>query len=133
MGFAPDGSFNSDPDDTIVIEDPNHPITQGFNGQVKIHETAQSVMSCSDMRGDVHILATVAGNGNVAISFYEKGAKVIDGTAPARRVNIFPHTTAITFLTDDAWTLIERSVLFGLGLITPVSPKGALAVTWGNL
>jgi len=58
---------------------------------------------------------------------------VMDGTAPSRRVNIFPHTTAITSLTDDAWTLIERSVLFGLGLITPVSPKGALAVTWGTL
>jgi len=133
MSFAPDGSFNSDPDDTIVIVDSDHPITQGFKGEVKIHETPQNVMSCSDMQGDVHILATVAGNGNVAISFYEKGAKLIDGTALARRVNIFPHTTAITSLTDDAWTLIERSVLFGLGLITPVSPKGALAVTWGTL
>jgi hypothetical protein len=25
MGFAPDGSFNSDPDDTLIIKDRNHP------------------------------------------------------------------------------------------------------------
>lgn len=133
MGFAPDGSFNSDPDDTLIIKDRNHPITKGFGEKVKIHTTPIAVMSCSDMKGDVHILATVAGNGNVAISFYEKGAKVMDGTtAPARRVNIFPHTTAITSLTDEAWKLIERSVLFGLGLM-PVNPKGALVETWGVL
>jgi len=134
MHFAPDGTFHHDIDQTLVIEDPAHPIAGGLKGDVEVISEPKEIMSCSDMQGDVQIVATVSVNGDAAIVCYEKGAKLMDGsTTPARRVGIFVHTTALPVLTDDGWGLVKRSVLWALGQLTPVTPKGALAVTWGTL
>ena len=97
--------------------------------------------ACSDQHahrvqasGDVEILAVRADMEEfAAISVYESGAKTISGTTQARHVNIFPHSTAWDVITDDGWKLIENSVLYAMGQLTPVSEEGKLATTWGQL
>jgi len=134
MHFAPDGTFHHDIDQTLVIEDPTHPIAGGLTGEVEVTSEPKEVMSCSDMQGDVRVVATVSVNGDACIASYEKGAELMDGSkTPERRACIFVHTTEIPVLTDDGWGLVKRSVLWAIGQLAPVTPKGALAVTWGAL
>jgi len=133
MGFAADGTFNSDPGDTFIILNKNHPITKGFSDKVKVHNPAAKIMCCNDMQGDVDILAVRADMEDfVTISVYEKGAKTNKGNTKAIHVNIWAHTTGLTMITDDGWELIERSVLYALGRM-PVEGEGKLAVTWGDI
>ena len=138
MDFAPDGTFNSDEGDTLkIVKD--HPITEGFPDEVKIHDPPIAIISCNDFQGDVEILAVRADMEDfVAISVYESGAKTISGATKARHVNIFPHSTGWDVITDDGWKLIERSVLYAMDLLipaadTPVSEEGKLTTTWGQL
>jgi hypothetical protein len=133
MDFAPDGTFNSDEGDTLkIVKD--HPITAGFPDEVKIHESPIAIISGNDFQGDVEILAVRADMEEfAAISVYESGAKTISGATQARHVNIFPHSTAWDVITADGWKLIENSVLYAMGQLTPVSEKGKLAATWGQL
>ena len=133
MGFATDGTFNSDPGDTFIILNKNHPITKGFPDKVKVHNPEAQIMCCNDMQGDIDILAVRADMEDfVTISVYEKGAKTTKGKTKTRHVNIWAHTTGLGMITDDGWELIERSVLYALGRL-PVEGEGKLAVTWGEI
>ena len=135
MGFAADGTFNSDAGDDITIVDSEHPITEGFKGDITVSKPAIALMTCSGFEGDVEILAVRADNDDlVAISVYEKGAKTIKGSTKARHVNIWPHSTGWEQVTDDGWELIHRSILYALGQIPfDVAPEDKLAVTWGQI
>lgn len=135
MQLAPDGSFTHDFDQTIVIVDTGHPITGGMTGEVEVASAPIDMMACSDLRGDVQIVANVLGTGNACIASYEKGAKAMDGSeVPARRVSVFPNTSALPLLTDDGWKLIENSILWALGeLGMSVDSKGSVTATWGAL
>jgi hypothetical protein len=137
MQLATDGTFNETPDKTIVIVDPDHPIAGGLTGEVEIaSEVPPDICSTSDIQGDAHVVATVLANGHTCLATYEEGAKGMDGVpVPARRVFTFPFETLIPLLTDDGWGLVERSVLWALGMLseTAVTPEGAAAATWGDL
>ncbi len=135
MGFAPDGTFNSDPGDDLTIVNSDHPITEGFKDKVTVSKPAVSLMTCSGFEGDVDILAVRSDIDDlVAISVYEKGAKTMKGTTKAIHVNIFPHSTGWQMVTDDGWELIHRSILYALGQIPfDVAPEDKLAVTWGQI
>ena len=75
-------------------------------------------MTYSDFEGDIEILAVRADRDDlIAISVYEKGAKILKGTTKARHVNIWPHSTGWQMVTDDGWELIHRSILYALGQI----------------
>ena len=119
MQFAPDGTFVLPENQTrIVIEDPAHPIAGGLTGEVEVLSSPAMIQSCSDMQGDVHIVATI--NDNPCIAYYEAGATLMDGSVtPDRRVFIFPHTNSISAgLTDAGWKLMQRSVCWALALDT---------------
>lgn len=132
MGFAPDGTFNSDPAETLKIVKKDHPITKGFPDKIKVHSSPEEIMSCNGFQGDIEVLAVRADKEDfVAISVYEKGAKTMKGKTKTRHVNIWPHSTGWNAVTDDGWKLIERSVLYALGRM-PVEGEGKLAVTWGD-
>ena len=138
MGFASGDGFNSDEGDTLkIVKD--HPITEGFPDEVKIHDPPIAIISCNDFQGDVEILAVRADMEDfAAIAVYESGAKTISGATKARHVNIFPHSTGWDMITDDGWKLIERSVLYAMDLLIPaadtaVSEEGKLTTTWGQL
>ena len=135
MGFAADGTFNSDAGDDLTIVDTEHPITEGFKGDITVSKPAIALMTCSGFEGDVDILAVRADNDDlVAISVYEKGAKTIKGSTKAIHVNIWPHSTGWQQVTDDGWELIHRSILYALGQIPfDIAPRDKLAVTWGQI
>ena len=60
----------------------------------------------------------------------------MDGsTIPARRACVlYFHATAVDVVTDAGWELMERFVLWALGLLEAAAdPKGALTVKWGAL
>ena len=136
MGFAADGTQFKDVDTTIVIENPNHVITEGFAGDVVITSQPVTLMSTSEFLGDAQVLATVKSTGNATLAVYEAGAQTDKGKAPARRVAIFLFNDTPLALTENGWTLVERSILWAIGEIgadQPVDSEGALAVTWGHL
>lgn len=135
MGFAADGTFNSDPGDKLKLTNLEHPITEGFKETVTVHKPLANIMACNALEGDVEILAVREDIDDlVAISVYEEGAKTMKGKAKTRHVNIWPHSTGWNMVTDDGWELIHRSILYALGQIPQdVEPAGKLAITWGQL
>ncbi|MFC1717803.1 hypothetical protein ACFL6S_29355 [Candidatus Poribacteria bacterium] len=137
MGFIADGAQSkTDIDTTIVIENPDHAITEGFAGDVEIAAQPVVFMSASAFEGGAQVLATVKSTGNATLVVYEAGAQTDKGKTPARRVAMFLFDNTPLALTEDGWTLVERSILWAIGEIganQPVDPEGALAVTWGHL
>jgi len=119
----------------IEIVDPNHPITQGFSGQVEVLSQAGTLTGATELQGDAQILATLTdGSGWPRLFVYDEGAQMIDMVAPARRVFVFNHQEVNPLLNEDGWTLIERSVNWALGNEpTPVSYQNSLANTWGAI
>jgi len=47
MGFAPDGSFNSDPDDELKIVKKDHPITEGLKEKIQVHKPLTQLSPCN--------------------------------------------------------------------------------------
>ncbi len=135
MGFAPDGTFNSDPGDEITILDTEHPITEGYEGDIAVSKPSAQLMTCNGFDGDIDILAVRADMDDfVALSVYEEGAKTMTGTTKARHINIWPHSTGWAMVTEDGWELIHRAILYGLEQIPfDVTPGAKLATTWGDL
>jgi hypothetical protein len=134
MQFATDGTFNTSPDKSIVIVDASHPIAGGLTGEVEIASQEADICSTSDLQGEAEIIARTVVSGDVCLATYETGAKGMDGVpVPARRVFLFPHANLIPNLTDDGWGLVERSVLWALGVLATVNPQGAVTTTWGGL
>ena len=119
----------------IEIVDPNHPITQGFSGQVEILSQAGVLTGASELQGDAQVLATLAdGSGWPRLFVYEEGAQMIDMVAPARRAFVFNHENTNPLLNDDGWTLVERAVEWALGYGTSaVSPDSSLVTTWSAI
>lgn len=135
MGFtAGDGGFNSDNGESLTIVEAGHPITQGFAGEVQVHDPSAQLMTANNFEGDIEILAVRTDNeALVAISVYEKGAQTLNGETQARHVNLFPHSTGWGMLTDDGWKLIENSVFYAMGKLAAVEPAGKLAVRWADI
>jgi len=137
MGFALNETLSNQDHRTIVITNPNDPIAGGLNGQIDVTTKAtdlEEIQSCLGMKGDVKVVASLP-NGNACLMYYEKGSKSTDGSiVPARRIFVFPHSKAIPLLTDAGWGLLERSVLWALGMpMSDVKPEASLATTWGSL
>ena len=135
MKFAPGGEpFSKNTDLSLVIADPRHAIAEGLNGEVKIVTGPGEILACSDLQGGVQTVATLA-NGDTCLAAYEAGAKIADGSkVPARRVLTFLHNSAISQLTEDGWTLIERSLLWALGEIgMAVEPNESITAAWGAM
>jgi hypothetical protein len=136
MKLATNGTFNTDPDTTIVIVDPSHPIAGGLTGDVQVVSSdVGNICSTSDIQGDAHVVANVKVNGHTALATYEAGALDMDGAAiPARRVFVFLFADMIPVLTDEGRGLVERSVLWALGMsASAVTPEGTATATWGAL
>ncbi|MFC1717029.1 hypothetical protein ACFL6S_25400 [Candidatus Poribacteria bacterium] len=129
----PTNLYSKNPDLSILITDPSHPVAGGLSGEVKVVTGPGEILACAGLQGDLQVVATL--NGDPCLMYYEKGAKVADGsTTPARRACTFLHNSAIPLLTEDGWGLIERSVLWALGQIgVAVEPREAVTTTWGTL
>jgi hypothetical protein len=134
MGFAAgDAGFNSDAGDTLTVLNNAHPITEGLGDTVLVHDPAISLMAASGLGGDVGILAVREDTPErAAVAVYEAGASTLTGETQAIHVLLFPHSTGWALLTDEAWGIVDRSILYALDAL-PVSPKGRLPVTWSAL
>ena len=138
MGMTPATGGDLGDDTSILIKDSDHPITQGFEGEVVVwQEPGHDVQGIPNLLGDVQILAAKPTNSGVATVFvYEKGAQMMDDVAPARRVFLWMHSGSDPdLLTADAWTIIERAFVWALDLTEDeaVNPEDALSITWGRL
>jgi hypothetical protein len=120
---------------TIEIVDPNHPITQGFSGQVEVLSQASVLTGATELQGDAQVLATLAdGSGWPRLFVYEEGAQMIDMVAPARRAFVYNHQNTNPRLNDDGWMLIERAIEWALGYGTSaVSHDSSLITTWSAI
>ena len=133
MGFSV-GQFDID-GDKIAIVDADHPIAQGFSGEVTIHSAASEIMSAS-LEGDVTVVAVRTDDpAQATIGVYEAGATTLIGETKAIHITLFPHNESWTLMTDDGWTLIEQSVLYAIGRHegSSVEPVNKLAVTWSSI
>ena len=130
MGIGQDAASAT----SIEIVDPNHSITKGFNGVVKVL-TQPGVLECaSALEGEAHTLAVLAGDPGMTMLFvYEKGAQMQGQKAPARRVFVFNEQNSNPLMNNDGWTIIERAVIWVLGTAASVSYEGTLATSWGAL
>ena len=133
MGFATGQSDVSN--DKIAIVDADHPIAQGFSGEVTIHSSAGKIMS-SSLEGDANVVAVRTDDPEQAtIGVYEAGAETLTGETQAIHITLFAHNESWTLITDDGWKLIEQSVLYALGKYegASVEPVNKLAVTWSSI
>ena len=119
---------------SIEIVDPNHPITEGFNGVVKVLTQPGVMEGASDLEGEVQILAALEGNPGMTMVFvYEKGAQMQGQEAPARRAFVFNEQYSNPLMNNDGWTIVERAVTWVLGTAVSVDYEGTLATSWGAL
>jgi len=119
---------------SIEIVNPNHPITKGFNGVVKVLSQPGVLEGASALEGEVQILAALEGDPGMKMLFvYEKGAQMQGQKAPARRAFVFNEQNSNPLMNNDGWTIIERAVTWVLGSTASVDHKGTLATSWGGL
>ena len=136
MGIAADAHSHEDPNQTsVTIVDPNHPMAAGLEGEIQIAPTPVWIMSTCDPGGDVQIVAKATVNDCPCLAGYEKGAEKMGGElVKARRVLTFITRNSSLIMTDDGWKLFDNSILWGMGKLgVPVTPRGAVAATWGAL
>ena len=91
MGFATDGSFNSDPGDELKIVKKDHLITEELKEKVKIHKPLAQLMTCNGFQGDADIIAIRADNEKLVAMSAMRGTKLIKG-ATRRVMSISGHT-----------------------------------------
>ena len=119
---------------SIEIVDPNHPITEGFNGVVEVLTQPGVLEGASALEGEVQILAVLAGDPGMTMLFvYEKGAQMQGQTAPARRAFVFNEQNSNPLMNNDGWTIVERAVTWVLDAAVSVDYEGTLATLWGAL
>ena len=117
---------------SIEIVNPNHPITKGFNGVVKVLSQPGVLEGASALDGEVQILAALEGDPGMKMLFvYEKGAQMQGQKAPARRAFVFNEQNSNPLMNNDGWTIVERAVTWVLGTAVSVDHKGTLATSWG--
>lgn len=133
MSLGVDGTFNGTDKDLNIV-DATHPIAGGLSGVVEVATAAADICSCGEVLGDAQIVAETPTDGRAAIVAYEEGAADGDGNPlPARRVFAFAHENLTPLMTDAGWGLMERSVLWALGMLdeSAVDPGDAVTSTWG--
>jgi len=120
--------------ESIEIVDPNHPITKGYKGVVKVLSQPEILACASDLEGEVQILAVLAGDPGMKMLFvYEKGAQMQGQKAPARRAFVFNEQSSNPLVNNDGWTIIEHAVTWVLGTASSVNYERTLAISWGAI
>ncbi|MEL6892236.1 MAG: PKD domain-containing protein [Actinomycetota bacterium] len=111
----------------IRILDSEHPITAGFDGFVRVTSSGRS-MTWARPEGEVAKLASHRNQTTkVSLFAYEEGAQMDDVPAPARRVGLFLATNSPSVLTDDGWTLFDRSIGWAMAEPKPAPVAAASA------
>ncbi|RMG81029.1 MAG: HYR domain-containing protein, partial [Bacteroidetes bacterium] len=96
----------------IVIEDGNHPIAQGANGELTIFDKDQYV-SWGNPGSEAARIGYVPGEPACSMLFaYEKGANMVGFTAPERRVGFFLRNGTAAKMNNTGWRLFDATILW---------------------
>lgn len=112
------GQLDTDPQtDFLIVENSEHPITKGYAGEVVVYDGVGN-MGFAVPQGDAVRLLSYAENPDKCMLFtYEAESADMNGDpVPARRVFFFTFNGYEAQMTDDAWTLFERSVKWVIGV-----------------
>ena len=112
------GQIGADPgSDFLFVEEVEHPITEGFSGEVVVYDGPGN-MGFAVIGGDgVSLLSNPDNPDQSMLYTFEEGSADINGDeVPARRVFFFTFDLFESIMTDDAWTLFDRSVKWVLGI-----------------
>ncbi|MBN1480371.1 T9SS type A sorting domain-containing protein [candidate division KSB1 bacterium] len=123
------GQLDTNPQtDFLLVEDVEHPITEGFTGDVVVYDGVGN-MGFGVPQGDGLSLLSYPQNPEMSMLFtYEEGSADLNGDeVPARRVFFFTFNGYEGIMNDDAWTLFDRSVRWLLGIEAKVTDKPANA------
>lgn len=94
----------------ILIREPSHPLAAGLSGWIRVADTQVTLRRghpgpyaawVATQRPRTQAFAWVFG--------YERGAPMIDGRAPARRVGFFLHNDTASFLNEQGWRLFDAA------------------------
>ena len=100
--------------DSVLITSP-HPIANRMSGRVQIYQSSKSKLSWAVPAPGANIIAYVPGKPQKASVFcYERGSKMIKGTAPARRVGLCLSKKSLSQLTDEGLKLFDGAILWAL-------------------
>ncbi len=93
----------------LEILDSSHPLAASFSGMVKVGKKPIR-MAWGSPSGDGFCIASPeAGSGKCGILAYEAGTAMLDQTAPARRVGLFPSSRE-EVLTEEGLVLFDTAV-----------------------
>ncbi len=112
------GQLDTNPQtDFLIVEQVEHPITQGFVGDVVVYDGVGN-MGFAVPQGDAAKLLSYAENPDMCMLFtYEAESADMNGDpVPARRVFFFTFNGYEVQMTDDAWTLFDRAVKWTIGV-----------------
>jgi hypothetical protein len=106
---------------TLRIVDASHPLAAGLTGDVTV-STSATRLNAIRPAGTAQVVARVsAGSNQVTIAGWEQGAALASGTAPARRVALFPTPQTSRRLSTEGAALIRSALQWAAGT-GPVDP-----------
>jgi hypothetical protein len=112
-GSIEQNGFGSTPDHAnLEIETPGHPLAAGLEGRLRIARAPVALSWGAPSEGAIRVARLGGGRTrDLTVQFaYEKGARMVDQPAPARRVACFVSADAGLMLTDEGWRLFEAGV-----------------------
>ncbi len=103
--------------DFLIVEPVEHPIIEGYTGDVVVYDGVGN-MGFAVPQGDGMSLLSYAENPDMSMLFtYEAESADMNGDpVPARRVFFFTFNAYEAQMTEDAWTLFDRSVRWTVGV-----------------
>jgi glucose/arabinose dehydrogenase len=101
-------------DQSLAIAAPGHPLAAGLTGTVAVVK-APTTLSWGQPAASAVVAARLDGTTQPAIFGYEKGAAMVDFTAPGRRVGFFLGNRAVATQTLQGWALFDAAVRWASG------------------
>ncbi|MEZ4613895.1 MAG: hypothetical protein R2867_00070 [Caldilineaceae bacterium] len=125
-----EGSYGENLGQTrIEISNPNHPLAAGYSGPVTTVRNRTNKFHWGVPNSNATIVAHEIDMPNHAMIYaYEDGTKMVDLTAPARRV--FIHNATAPNLTNEGLAIFLNAVYWAMGCLdNPVTPTATATAT----
>ncbi len=95
----------------ILIREPGHPLAAGLSGWIRVADTQATLRRGAPGPYAAWVATPGPRTQDFAWLFgYERGAPMIDGRAPARRVGFFLHNDTAIVLNQQGWRLFDAAV-----------------------
>ena len=98
----------------VVIRDPSHPLSAGFDGVVTVTTAAGKLTYGRPGAGAVGVARVGSRPERLSTLAHEVGDTMAGYVAPARRVSTFLSDTTAATLTADGWALVDAAVCWAV-------------------